>query len=158
MTRKILVLNGPGLADLSAYDGNSYQGLTLEEIRNKCMELCHSLGIELDFRQTEDQDEMFCWIAKESEGYDGVIINPVGYSRAATVSFSVYRSAIQVIALLKKPVVEVHISNIFSQSVEITQPLHEPQGDMGFICGLGVQSYLLGIRSIAHKLGLDVSY
>lgn len=157
MTHKILVLNGPGLGDLSDYDGNTYRGLTLEKIRSECSKLCRNLGMELDFRQTEDQDEMFRWIAKDSEGYDGVIINPVGYSRAATVSYALYRSAIQMIAMLKKPVVEVHISNIFSQSAEITQPLHEPVGDMGFVCGLGVQSYLLGIRAIAHRFGLDAA-
>jgi 3-dehydroquinate dehydratase-2 len=151
MTYKILVLNGPGLADLGDYDGNSYNGLTLETIRDECTKLCAELGIGLDFRQTEDQDEMFRWIAKDSEAFDGVIMNPVGYSRAATVAFPVYRSAIQMIALLKKPVVEVHINNIYSQSAEITQPVHEPQGDMGFVCGLGVNSYLLGIRAIARR-------
>jgi 3-dehydroquinate dehydratase-2 len=151
MAYKILVLNGPGLADLSDYDGNTYKGLTLDKIRDACSVLCSELGIELDFRQTEDQDEMFRWIAKDSEAFDGVIMNPVGYSRAATVAFPVYRSAIQMIALLKKPVVEVHINNIYSQSAEITQPVHEPQGDMGFVCGLGINSYLLGIKAIARK-------
>jgi 3-dehydroquinate dehydratase-2 len=151
---KILILNGPGLADLSDYDGNTYQGLTLAGIRDACEKLCESLGIELEFRQTEDQEEMFRWIAKDSEDFDGVIINPVGYSRAATVAYPIYRSAIQMIALLKKPVVEVHINNIFSQSAEITQPVHEPEGDMGFVCGLGLHSYLLAIRAIARRIGI----
>jgi 3-dehydroquinate dehydratase-2 len=158
MTRKILILNGPGLADLSDYDDNTYRGLTLEKVRNECSKLCRSLGIGVDFRQTEDQEEMFRWIAKGSEDYDGVIINPVGYSRAATVAFPGYRSAMQRIALLKKPVVEVHINNIFSRSSEITEPVHEPEGDMGLICGLGVNSYLLGIRAIAHRFELGVAH
>ena len=118
MTRKILILNGPGLTDLGDYGDGNDRGLTLEKVRTECTELCHSLGIELDFRQTEDQDEMVRWIKKDSEGYDGVIINPVGCSRAATVSFPVYRSAIRTIALLRKPVVEVHMNNIFSRSAE----------------------------------------
>lgn len=157
MTCRLLVLNGPGLADLGDYDGNTYGGLTLETIRSACEQLCRNLGIELDFRQTEDQDEMFRWIATDSEAYDGIIINPVGYSRAATISFPAYRSAIQVISSLKKPIVEVHINNIFSRSVEMTQPLHEPAGDMGFVCGLGIQSYLLGIRAIAHRFGREAT-
>jgi 3-dehydroquinate dehydratase-2 len=154
MARKILILNGPGLADLSDYDGNTYRGLTLDEIRSECSQLCRSLRIELDFRQTEDQEEMCRWIAKDSEDCDGVIVNPVGYLRAATGSNPAYRSAIQRIALLKKPVVEVHINNIFSETAEIA-PVHEPEGHMGFICGLGVNSYLLGIRAIAHRFELD---
>jgi 3-dehydroquinate dehydratase-2 len=157
MTRKILILNGPGLADLSDYDGNTYRGLSLDKVRSECSKLCRSLRIDLDFRQTDDQEEMCRWIAKDSEDCDGVIINPGGYSRAAAVSNPAYRSAIQRIALLRKPVVEVHINNIFSGSAEIEQPVHEPEGHMGFICGLGVNSYLLGIRAIAHRFELDVA-
>jgi 3-dehydroquinate dehydratase-2 len=148
----ILIINGPGLDDLSDYDGNSYGGLTLSMIRDAANALCEELGIRLDFRQTEDQDKMFQWIARESEQFDGVIINPVGYSRSATVSIGIYRSAIQVIARLKKPVIEVHINNIYRQSAEITQPLHEPEGDMGFICGFGLNSYLAAIRAIKLRL------
>jgi 3-dehydroquinate dehydratase-2 len=155
MTRKILILNGPGLTDLGDYGDGNDRGLTLEKVRTECTELCHSLGIELDFRQTEDQDEMVRWIKKDSEGYDGVIINPVGCSRAATVSFPVYRSAIRTIALLRKPVVEVHMNNIFSRSAETTGSVNEPAGAMGLVCGLGVHGYLLGIRSIAHRFELD---
>jgi len=148
----ILIINGPRLDDLSDYDGNSYGGLTLAKIRQACDALCTKLGVRLDFRQTEDQDKMFQWIARESEEFDGVIINPVGYSRAATVSLGIYRSAIQVIARLKKPVIEVHINNIYRQSAEITQPLHEPEGDMGFICGFGLHSYLAAIQAIKSRL------
>jgi len=157
MTRTLLLLNGPGLADLSDYDGNSYGNLTLEGIRKDCSALCDELGLTLDFRQTDNQDEMFRWIAKDSEAFDGVIINPVGYSRAATVTFELYRSAIQLIAHLKKPVIEVHITNIYRQSAEITQPLHEPEGDMGFICGFGKLSYLLAIRVVARKLDAQIA-
>lgn len=157
MKRTVLILNGPGLADLSDYDGNSYNGLTLKSIFEACDARCKKLGINLDFRQTEDQDEMFRWIAKDSEDFDGVIINPVGYSRAATVTFGIYRSAIQMIAKLKKPVIEVHINNIYSQSAEITQPLHEPEGDMGFVCGFGKLSYILAINAIAKRFDEKVA-
>ena len=152
MKPSILIINGPGLDDLSDYDGNSYGDLTLPMIRDASAALCDKLGIRLDFRQTEDQDEMFHWIARDSEEFDGVIINPVGYARSATVSIGIYRSAIQVIARLKKPVIEVHINNIYRQSAEITQPLHEPEGDMGFICGFGLNSYLAAIRAIKMRL------
>lgn len=157
MTHRLLILNGPGLADLGDDDDNNDRGLTLEKVRTECSELCHSLGIDLDFRQTEDQDEMIRWMTNDSEGYDGVIINPVGCSRAATVSFPAYRSAIRTIALLRKPVVEVHINNFFSRSAETTRPVHEPAGAMGLVCGLGVHGYLLGIRSIAHRFESDAA-
>jgi 3-dehydroquinate dehydratase II len=152
MAYRILILNGPGLADLSDYDGSFIRGLTLARIKDECIKLCHSLGMEADFRQTDDQHEMSEWIAEDCEAFDGVIINPVGYSGAASDARPDYRSATQSNALLEKPVVEVHINNIFSHAAENAQPVQEAGGDMGFICGLGVQSYLLGIRAIAHRL------
>jgi len=152
MRQKILIINGPGLSDLTDYDGNSYGGLSLQSIREGCEQLCDELEVELDFRQTDDQEEMFQWIAKDSENFDGLIINPIGYSRAATVKLGFFRSAMKVVAHLKRPVIEVHINNIYRQSAEITQPLHEPEGDMGFICGLGMYGYLLAIKATVHKI------
>lgn len=152
MTKTVLILNGPGLADTPHYRDRHGRATTLADIEAECAALGTKLGLELDFRQTNDQDEMFRWIAKDSEHFDGVIINPVGHSRASIQVFELYRSAIQMIANFKKPIIEVHISNIYQQVDEITQPAHEPVGDMGFICGFGKHSYLLALRAIAHKL------
>jgi len=156
MKKTVLILNGPGLANLQDYQGSAYGDITLDGIRSACAALCEELGLDFEFRQTDDQDEMFRWIAKDSEDFDAVIINPVGHSRAAIEMFELYRSAIQMIATLKKPVIEVHITNIYRQVEEVTQPLHEPAGEMGFICGFGKLSYLLAIRAMARKLGNHV--
>jgi 3-dehydroquinate dehydratase-2 len=153
--KTVLILNGPGLSDLSDYDANTYGRLTLEDIRGDCLALCKTLDLELDFRQSDDEDDLFRWIVKDSVEFDGVIINPVGFSRSKTVTFELYCSATQMIAHLDKPVIEVHIANIFSRQAEITQPQHEPEGDMGFICGLGKLSYLLAIKSIANRFSLE---
>jgi len=149
---RILILNGPGLSDLSAYQGYNYGALSLEKIERECSKLCKSEGLELEFRQTDDDDQMFRWIAKDSDKFAGLIINPVGYSQAANVEFEMYRSSIRMIAHLRKPVVEVHITNIFNQGTDITKPLQAPKGEMGFICGLGYHGYLLAIQSVANKL------
>jgi 3-dehydroquinate dehydratase-2 len=131
--------------------------MTLAGLRAKCQALCDELGLTLDFRQTDDKDEMFRWIAKDSEDFDGVIINPVGHSPAMIQIFELYRSAIQVIAHLKRPIIEVHITNIYRHIEEVAKPPHEPAGDMGFICGFGTLSYLMAIRTIARKLEAPVS-
>lgn len=154
MKHSILVLNGPGLEDLRDDDGDTDRDLTLAEIRDACARLCESLELELDFRQTEDQDEMRRWIGKDSRDFDGIILNSFGCSRASTVTYPAYRPAVEMIAGLKKPIVEVHINNIFSEGPEITEPAHEPGIDMGLVCGLGLHGYLLAIRAIAHRLGV----
>ena len=148
----VLIINGPGLADLAPYRDLHSSALTLSGIQEECESMCRQLGLELDFRQTDNQEEMFRWIAKDSAAFGGVIINPVGPSRAAIQIYELYRSAIRMIANLKKPIIEVHLTNIYRQVEEGTQPLHEPVGQMGFICGLGKYSYLLALQAIARKL------
>ena len=148
----VLILNGPGLSDLGNYDGISYGNLSMPLIEAACGKLCDELGLVMDFRQTDDEHEMFRYIAKDSEAYDALIINPIGYSRATSVAFEMYRSAILTIAHLKKPVVEVHITNIFSQEAEITKPLQVPEGEIGFVCGLGMEGYLLAVRAAHARL------
>lgn len=154
--KSILILNGPGLADLSDFDGNTYgDEMTLANIENKCGALCDQLGLDVDFRQTDEENEMFRFIARDSEDYDGLIINPIGYARAATVNFEMFRNAIMLIAHLKKPVIEVHITNIFLPGANITRPLQVPEGNMGFISGLGMQSYLLAIKAINQQISKE---
>jgi 3-dehydroquinate dehydratase-2 len=157
MNQTVLILNGPGLGDLSGYDSNFFGKMTLEGLSAECQALCDDLGIGLDFRQTDNRDEMFHWIAEDSEEFDGVIINPAGHSPAMIEMAESYRSAIKTIATHKKPIIEVHITNIYRHSEEATQPLHEPAGDMGFICGVGKRGYLLAIRAIAHKLKIPAT-
>ncbi|MCI0517807.1 MAG: type II 3-dehydroquinate dehydratase [Woeseiaceae bacterium] len=148
----ILIVNGPGLGDLSVDGAKSDRGLGLTMIRDASRALCEQFGIQLDFRHTEDLDKVSQWLARESQEFDGVIVNPVGYSRATTVPIENYRAAIQTIAHLNKPVIEVHINNIFHHGAESTQPLREDGGDMGFICGFGLNSYLAAIRAIGLRL------
>jgi 3-dehydroquinate dehydratase-2 len=152
MKYRILVLNGPGLADLSGYSPDVHPGLTLEGIRGACAKLCESLGMELDFRQTEDRNEMLRWLGDDGKHFDGLVFSPFNHSQPNNVKQAVYHSAAKVVKDVGKPIVEVHISNILSESVEITEPIHEPAGDVGLVCGLGLPGYLLAIRAIAARL------
>lgn len=145
--KALLILSGPGLADLGV-SGD----ITLDEIRDACSALCDELGISLEFRQTDNQDEMFGWIAQDSVRFDALIINPLGYLKSGTVDFDMYHSAIKKIANRNKPVIEVRLSNIFRHDDEPTGPLQGPEGEMGFVCGLGLHSYLLGIKAAARRL------
>jgi len=151
MKNELLILNGPGLSDLSVYD-EFYGQISLKLIEEKCLGVCNELDIEMDFRQTDDENELFSYLLKDSEGFDAVIINPVGYSHALTAEFARYRLAIKTMTLQKKPVTEVHIANIFKQGSDITKPLQVPEGEMGFVSGLGVYSYVLAINAIHKKL------
>ena len=150
--RSILILNGPGLADSGGRDGNGGDNLSLEQIEEGCSALCERLNLKMDFRQTDDQDEMSRWIIRSSEAFDALIINPGGHSRAASMEPELYHSALKMIAHLDRPVTEVHIANIFNRGTESTRPLQVPEAEMGFICGLGLHGYLLAIKAANQRL------
>lgn len=150
--QSLLILNGPGLDDLRRLDSNFDSELTLDRIESECRKLCDKHGIALTFRQGNVVDELFGWITKDAAEFDALIINPIGYySYEAYETFEQYRSAIKVLAHLKKPVVEVHLTNIFRHGADLVEPLREPDAKIGFICGLGLHSYLLAIESITQR-------
>ena len=151
MQKSILVINGPGLGDMDTGDSDRYGGVTLPMIRDACAALCDELGLKLDFRQTDDQQELFTWLTKISSEADAVVVNPVGYGRAENMDFDAYCGAVHELAMVKKPIAEVHLSNIYNQDVDVRLPRYKPGGEMGFVSGFGVDSYLLAIRSLAEK-------
>ena len=55
MKKKLLILNGPGLSDLSVYD-EFYGKLSLQKSEEKSQAVCDELNLDLDFRQTDDED------------------------------------------------------------------------------------------------------
>jgi len=140
------MLNGPGLGESSA-DG----------ARRACAELCRELGLQLDFRQSDDAAQMCRWMADDSAGADGVIINPASRAHAGIAGSLDYRAAVLSLALSHRPVVEVHLDNIFAPGVDDAPPPFAARGDMGLVCGLGRQGYLLAIRAVASRLGIDGS-
>ena len=145
-------MNGPGLSDLSNFNEMGYGHLTLDMVRKKCAETCKILGLKMDFRQTDDETELSRFLIEGIEDFDALIINPVGHSHASSVDFTIYSSAIKTITRQNKPVIEVHISNIFQQGVENTKPIHVPKCEVGFVSGLGIHSYDLAIRAVNKKL------
>ena len=149
---KLLIMNGPGLSDLSNFNEMGYGHLTLDTVRKKCAETCKIFGLKMDFRQTDDEAELSRFLIEGIEDFDALIINPVGHSHASSVDFTIYSSAIKTITRQNMPVIEVHISNIFQQGVENTKPLHVPKCEVGFVSGLGIHSYDLAIRAVNKKL------
>jgi 3-dehydroquinate dehydratase len=55
---KLLIINGPGLSDLSNCNEIGYDDLTLDIVQQKCSETCESFGLEMDFRQNDDEAEL----------------------------------------------------------------------------------------------------
>ena len=125
-------------------------------IKQKCATLGQQLGLEVDFHQSNGTKEMCHSITHDSNDYDGLIINPIGCDHSTNVNSTLFRNALTLIASLKKTVIEVHITNIFLPGTDTTHPLQVPECNIGFISGLGIQSYLLAIKAINQQILKEV--
>ena len=152
MNNRLLIINGPGLSDLSNFNEFGHDDLTLEKVQKKCLETCESLGITLEFCQTDDEIELTNYLTKACKEFDSLIVNPVGYSHASSLDFDIYTSSIETITLQNKPVIEVHIANIFQKGINITTPIKVSEGNVGFVSGFGIHSYDLAIKAVNKKL------
>jgi 3-dehydroquinate dehydratase-2 len=69
--------------------------------------------------------------------YDGIIINPGGYTHTSVAIGDA-------IASIKTPVIEVHISNVFGRE-DFRKISHISAKSVGVISGLGMKGYELAV-------------
>ncbi len=143
---KILLINGPNLNLIGRRNQKVYGEKSIEEINKILKNKGEEMVIELEIFQSNHEGEIIDRI-QEIHGVDGIIINP---GALAHYSYSL-RDAIESIPI---PVIEVHISNIFSRedfrSRSITAPVCR-----GFIAGFGWRVYIFALDIIFHILKED---
>ena len=115
---------------------------TLDDIEARCRTHARALGLELAFRQSNHEGELATWIHEAREGADAVIIN----AAALTHTSLVLRDAL---ALCDKPVIEVHLSNVFRREA-FRHHSHISPVAHGVICGFGGDSYILALDAAAR--------
>src|SRR4030042_4800477 len=138
--KKILVLHGVNLNMFGKRDPGQYGTITLDEINEKLKGVAKELGVKLEAFQTNHEGAMCEKIHQaHQENVDAVIINAGAWTH---YSFAL-RDAL---AILKVPIVEVHMSNIHARE-EFRRYSVISSIAKGQIAGFGVQSYLLGLRA-----------
>ena len=138
--KKILVLHGVNLNMFGKRDPATYGTITLDEINRKLEELGKELGCLVETFQTNFEGAICEKIHQAHiDKVDAVLINAGAWTH--------YSYALRdALAILKVPIVEVHMSNIHARDefrhFSVVAPLAKGQ-----IAGFGLQSYLLGLRA-----------
>ena len=143
----IYVLNGPNLNLLGEREPEIYGRTTLDEIRQNCEARAASLGLAVDFRQTNFEGELIESVHQARRAAAGIIINPAGYT---TTSIGLMDALLAV----ELPVIEVHITNIHRRE-EFRHHSFVSKAATGVIAGLGVQGYALALEAMAELVGAE---
>ncbi len=139
----IIIVNGPNLNLLGEREQSQYGSITFDQLKKKCTEHSKKIGINTAFFQSNIEGEIVNKIQDSRKSYDGIIINAAGYTHT---SVSI-RDALDV---FKKPIIELHISNIYKRE-EFRQKSLISGIVTGIICGLGANGYILAINAM-HEL------
>ena len=144
MNNKIIIVNGPNLNLLGEREQSQYGSTTFDELKDKCLKKSKEIGINLEFVQSNIEGELVNLIQDSREKYDGMIINAAGFTHTSVA----IRDALN---LFKKPIIELHISNIYKRE-EFRHKSLISDVVTGGIFGLGVEGYILAIISIEKIL------
>jgi 3-dehydroquinate dehydratase-2 len=101
------------------------------------------LGIKLDFLQSNIEGEIVSIIQDARNKHDGIIINAAGFTHTSV-------SIRDALTIYKKPIIELHISNIYKRE-EFRHKSLISGVVTGIICGLGSNGYILAINAM-HEL------
>ena len=144
MTNKIIIINGPNLNLLGEREQSQYGSVTFGELKEKCLKKSKELGLEAHFSQSNLEGEIVNIIQEARKEFKGMIINAAGFTHTSVA----IRDAL---SLFKKPIIELHISNIYKRE-EFRHKSLISDIATGGIFGLGTEGYILAIISIQKIL------
>ena len=137
-------LNGPN-ANLYGLDANkTYGSDSFPVLQQRCESKAASLGIRLNFVQSNHEGQLVDWIQEARGSAQGVIINAAGLT---------YSSVPILDALLAFPgrIIEVHMSNIWRREAFRHHSYISKAAD-GVIAGLGGDGYELAIEAMSRLI------
>ena len=144
MNNKIIIINGPNLNLLGEREQSQYGSTTFKQLKENCIKKSNEIDIELEFAQSNIEGELVDLIQDARKRYDGMIINAAGFTHTSVA----IRDALD---LFKKPIIELHISNIYKRE-EFRHKSLISDIATGGIFGLGVEGYILAIISLEKMI------
>nr|WP_205861496.1 type II 3-dehydroquinate dehydratase [Planosporangium flavigriseum] len=136
-------MNGPNLGRLGTRQPEVYGSTTHADLAELCARVGKERGLDVEVRQTDAEHEMLGWLHAAADEGAAVVLNPGAWSH--------YSYALRdACALLRGPLVEVHISNIHARE-EFRHHSVVSAVATGVICGLGIDGYRLALDHVAAR-------
>jgi 3-dehydroquinate dehydratase II len=144
MNNNIIIINGPNLNLLGEREQSQYGSITFDKLKENCSNKAKELKINLEFYQSNIEGELVTTIQDAKKKFDGIIINAAGFTHTSVA----IRDALSV---YKKPIIEIHISNIYKRE-EFRHKSLISDIATGGIFGLGDKGYILAIIAMQNEL------
>ena len=144
MNNKIIIINGPNLNLLGEREQSQYGSTTFDQLKENCSKKGQEVGIDIEFAQSNIEGELVNIIQDSRQKFDGIIINAAAFTHTSVA----IRDALDI---FKKPIIELHISNIYKRE-EFRHKSLISDIVTGGIFGLGVDGYILAIISMQKLL------
>jgi 3-dehydroquinate dehydratase II len=142
---RVYVLNGPNLGRLGTRQTDVYGLTSYPDLVAMCEAAGKEVGLDVVVRQTDAEHELIGWLHAAADEAAPVVLNAGAWSH--------YSYALRdACALLRAPLVEVHISNIHARE-QFRHHSVVSAVATGVICGLGVDGYRLALHHLAGRSG-----
>ena len=144
MLKKILIINGPNLNLLGEREKSIYGKITFKKLKSNCEEHAKKTGLEVEFKQSNVEGKIVNMIQNSQNRFNGIIINAAGYTHTSV-------AILDALLILKIPIIELHISNIYARENFRHKSLIS-KAAKGIICGFGVNGYIMALDSMKRIL------
>ena len=142
--KKIIILNGPNLNLLGEREKSQYGNSTLKDIEVSCKEFAEKNEIKLTMYQSNIEGELVDKIQTSRNEQNGLIINAGGYTHTSVAIHDALK-------ILKIPIIELHISNIYNREEFRHKSLISKVAN-GIICGFGAEGYIMSLKAMKKIL------
>jgi len=144
MSNKIIIINGPNINLLGEREQSQYGSINFDQLNDICKKKSIELGLNIEIVQSNIEGDLVNIIQDSIKSFDGIIVNAAAFTHTSIA----IRDALEI---FKKPIIEVHISNIYKRE-EFRHKSLISDIVTGGIFGLGVESYILAIIAMQKIL------
>ena len=137
---KIIILNGPNLNLLGEREKNQYGSFSLDDIEKNCSDYAGQNNIKLTLFQSNIEGELVDKIQESRNNQNGLIINAGGYTHTSVAIHDALK-------ILKIPIIELHISNIYNRE-DFRHKSLISKSAKGVICGFGAEGYIMSLKAM----------
>ena len=140
----IAIINGPNLNLLGQREPAIYGGTTLAELEQQLRVRAESLGVSIEWTQSNHEGALVDLVQGLRGRVDGAIVNLGAYTHTSLALRDAFLAA-------PVPFIEVHLSNLYKREAARHHSLTADLA-IGMVSGLGGRGYLLALEALVGIL------